>query len=70
MARAAVGVARGPSVSCPRRSPGSSAGSAAATGTRPEILIIDPILTAALVVLAGWVIDPALVTSQWQALAG
>lgn len=40
------------------------------TGTRPEILIIDPILTAALVVLAGWVIDPALVTSQWQALAG
>jgi len=40
------------------------------TGTRPEILIIDPILTAALVVLAGWVIDPALVTSQWHALAG
>ena len=31
---------------------------------------MDPILTGALLVLAGWVIDPALVTSQWHALTG
>jgi membrane-bound metal-dependent hydrolase YbcI (DUF457 family) len=40
------------------------------TGTRPEILIVDPILTGALLVLAGWVIDPALVSAQLQALGG
>jgi len=40
------------------------------TGTRPELLIVDPILTGALVVLGGWAIDPALVTAQWHALAG
>ena len=40
------------------------------TGTRPELLIVDPILTGALVALGGWAIDPALVTAQWHALAG
>jgi len=40
------------------------------TGTRPELLIVDPILTGALVVLGGWAIDPAFVTAQWHALAG
>jgi len=40
------------------------------TGTRPELLIVDPILTGALVALGGWAIDPAFVTAQWHALAG
>jgi membrane-bound metal-dependent hydrolase YbcI (DUF457 family) len=39
------------------------------TGTRPELLIVDPILSAGLVVLAGWVIDPAFVAAQWHAVA-
>jgi len=37
------------------------------TGTRPELLIVDPILTTGLVLLAGWVIDPAFVAAQWHA---
>jgi membrane-bound metal-dependent hydrolase YbcI (DUF457 family) len=43
------------------------------TGTRPELLIVDPILTGALVILAVWAADPSLpsfVTSHWQALGG
>jgi len=40
------------------------------TGTRPELLIVDPVLTGALVVLAGWAADPAFVTAQWHSLAG
>ena len=40
------------------------------TGTRPELLIVDPILSAGLLVLAGWVIDPAFITAQWHAVAG
>jgi hypothetical protein len=39
------------------------------TGTSPELLIVDPILTGALLVLAGWVVDPAFVAAQWHALA-
>ena len=38
------------------------------TGTRPELLFVDPLLTVALVVLAGWVADPAFVTAQWHQL--
>jgi membrane-bound metal-dependent hydrolase YbcI (DUF457 family) len=38
------------------------------TGTRPEIFLVDPVLTGTLVVLAGLVIDPALVIAQWHAL--
>jgi membrane-bound metal-dependent hydrolase YbcI (DUF457 family) len=38
------------------------------TGTLPEILIVDPILSGALLALAGWVVDPALVTSQWHSI--
>jgi membrane-bound metal-dependent hydrolase YbcI (DUF457 family) len=40
------------------------------TGTRPELLIVDPLLTGALLVLAGWAADPAFVVAQWQALTG
>jgi membrane-bound metal-dependent hydrolase YbcI (DUF457 family) len=40
------------------------------TGTRPELLIVDPVLSGALLVLAGWVADPAFVTAQWHLLAG
>jgi membrane-bound metal-dependent hydrolase YbcI (DUF457 family) len=39
------------------------------TGTRPELLIVDPILSAGLVLLAGWIIDPAFVAAQWHAVA-
>jgi membrane-bound metal-dependent hydrolase YbcI (DUF457 family) len=38
------------------------------TGTRPELLIVDPVLSGALVVLAGWVADPAFVAAQWHSL--
>jgi len=34
------------------------------TGTRPELLIVDPVLTIALIALAGHVADPALFTSH------
>ena len=40
------------------------------TGTRPELLIVDPLLTVALVALAGWATDPSFVAAQWRALAG
>jgi membrane-bound metal-dependent hydrolase YbcI (DUF457 family) len=36
------------------------------TGTAPELLIVDPLLTFAIVVLAGWVTDPAFVQAQWH----
>jgi membrane-bound metal-dependent hydrolase YbcI (DUF457 family) len=38
------------------------------TGTRPELLLVDPLLTAAVLVLAGWAADPAFVAAQWHAL--
>jgi membrane-bound metal-dependent hydrolase YbcI (DUF457 family) len=38
------------------------------TGTSPELLIIDPILTGAVLVLAGWAVDPALIVAGWHAL--
>jgi membrane-bound metal-dependent hydrolase YbcI (DUF457 family) len=37
------------------------------TGTSPEILVVDPLLTGALLVLGGLVIDPGFVTAQWHA---
>jgi membrane-bound metal-dependent hydrolase YbcI (DUF457 family) len=37
------------------------------TGTRPELLIVDPLLMGALLVLAAWAADPAFVASQWHA---
>ena len=40
------------------------------TGTRPELLIVDPILSGTLVVLAALAADPAFVTAQWHSLAG
>jgi membrane-bound metal-dependent hydrolase YbcI (DUF457 family) len=40
------------------------------TGTRPELFLVDPLLTVALVVLAGWATDPSFVAAQWRALAG
>jgi membrane-bound metal-dependent hydrolase YbcI (DUF457 family) len=39
------------------------------TGTSPEILFVDPVLTGALLVLGGWVIDPAFVTTHWHSFA-
>jgi membrane-bound metal-dependent hydrolase YbcI (DUF457 family) len=36
------------------------------TGTGPEILFVDPLLTGALLVLGGWVVDPAFVTAHWH----
>jgi hypothetical protein len=40
------------------------------TGTSPELLIVDPILAAALLVLALWAADPAFVAAHWHQLAG
>ncbi len=40
------------------------------TGTRPELFFVDPLLTAALVLLTGWAVDPAFVASHWRAVAG
>jgi membrane-bound metal-dependent hydrolase YbcI (DUF457 family) len=40
------------------------------TGTRPELLIVDPILAGSLLVLAALAADPALITAQWHSLAG
>ena len=40
------------------------------TGTRPELLIVDPILAGSLLVLAALAADPAFVTAQWHLLAG
>ena len=39
------------------------------TGTRPELLFVDPLLTVALVALGIWVVDPAFITPHWPALA-
>jgi membrane-bound metal-dependent hydrolase YbcI (DUF457 family) len=39
------------------------------TGTRPEILIVDPILTGALFLLAGKVADPGLLATHLHSLA-
>ena len=36
------------------------------TGTSPETLLVDPLLTGALLVLGGWVIDPAFVMAHWH----
>jgi membrane-bound metal-dependent hydrolase YbcI (DUF457 family) len=35
------------------------------TGTLPELLIIDPILSGAVLALAVWIIDPAWLRAQW-----
>ena len=43
---------------------------ASTTGTRPELLVVDPLLTAALVVLVGWAADPAFVAAHWRSVAG
>jgi membrane-bound metal-dependent hydrolase YbcI (DUF457 family) len=40
------------------------------TGTLPELLIIDPILSGALLALAAWIIDPGWLRAQWGPLAG
>jgi membrane-bound metal-dependent hydrolase YbcI (DUF457 family) len=40
------------------------------TGTRPELLVVDPLLTAALVLLTGWAVDPAFIAAHWRAVAG
>jgi membrane-bound metal-dependent hydrolase YbcI (DUF457 family) len=40
------------------------------TGTRPELLIVDPILFGTLLILAALAADPAFVTAQWHSLAG
>jgi membrane-bound metal-dependent hydrolase YbcI (DUF457 family) len=40
------------------------------TGTRPELLIVDPVLSGALLILAALAVDPAFVTAQWHSLAG
>jgi membrane-bound metal-dependent hydrolase YbcI (DUF457 family) len=39
------------------------------TGTRPELLFVDPLLTVVLAALAIWVADPAFVAAHWHALA-
>jgi membrane-bound metal-dependent hydrolase YbcI (DUF457 family) len=38
------------------------------TGTRPELLLVDPMLTGTLVVLATWLADPAFVSAHWHLL--
>jgi membrane-bound metal-dependent hydrolase YbcI (DUF457 family) len=38
------------------------------TGTRPELLFVDPLLTGALVILAGWAADPSFVAAHWHTL--
>jgi hypothetical protein len=38
------------------------------TGTGPELLIVDPVLSAGLLVLAGWVADPGFVSAYWHSL--
>jgi membrane-bound metal-dependent hydrolase YbcI (DUF457 family) len=40
------------------------------TGTTPELLIVDPILSFSVLILAGWLTDPSFVQAQWLALAG
>jgi membrane-bound metal-dependent hydrolase YbcI (DUF457 family) len=36
------------------------------TGTSPELLIVDPILSGAILALAAWVVDPSFVQAQWH----
>jgi membrane-bound metal-dependent hydrolase YbcI (DUF457 family) len=38
------------------------------TGTRPELLFVDPLLTVVLVALGLWVADPVFVSAHWHAL--
>jgi hypothetical protein len=38
------------------------------TGTRPELLIVDAVLSAGLLILAGWVADPGFVAAHWHSL--
>jgi membrane-bound metal-dependent hydrolase YbcI (DUF457 family) len=38
------------------------------TGTRPELLIVDPVLSAGLLVLAGWAADPGFVAAHLHSL--
>jgi membrane-bound metal-dependent hydrolase YbcI (DUF457 family) len=40
------------------------------TGTRPEVLFVDPLLFVALAALGVYAADPAFVTAHWHALAG
>jgi membrane-bound metal-dependent hydrolase YbcI (DUF457 family) len=40
------------------------------TGTRPEIMIVDPLLTGALFLLAGQVVDPGFLLSHLHSLQG
>jgi membrane-bound metal-dependent hydrolase YbcI (DUF457 family) len=39
------------------------------TGTSPELLIVDPILTGALFLLAAWTADPSFFAAHWHELA-
>lgn len=38
------------------------------TGTRPELMFVDPLLTVALVVLGAWALDPAFFNAHLHAL--
>jgi membrane-bound metal-dependent hydrolase YbcI (DUF457 family) len=40
------------------------------TGTLPELLIIDPVLSGAVLALAVWIVDPAWLRGQWGPLGG
>jgi membrane-bound metal-dependent hydrolase YbcI (DUF457 family) len=40
------------------------------TGTRPELLFVDPLLTVILVGLGVYVADPAFVAAHWHVLTG
>jgi membrane-bound metal-dependent hydrolase YbcI (DUF457 family) len=40
------------------------------TGTRPELLVVDPLLTIALTALALEAADPSFVAAHWYVLAG
>ena len=39
------------------------------TGTAPETMIVDPVLSVAIVILAAWVIDPSLDRMAWAYVA-
>ena len=76
-------VAAGRSASCPRRRLGLRLDQrrsrhativprlpepfAFTTGTLPELLIIDPILSGAVLALAAWIVDPAWLQAQRRA---
>jgi membrane-bound metal-dependent hydrolase YbcI (DUF457 family) len=40
------------------------------TGTRPETLIVDPVLSVAFLVLASWAVVPGIDQAAWHAVAG